>query len=146
VTSIGHLSRRFTGSLSTRPPPAEDTTWALEQLLRGEVGLWQEMTAQDRRHSVLVARRFVQCVPHASRAEVAAALLHDVGKTVSGLGTWSRVIATVVGPRTARFREYHDHERLGAEMLRAAGSDPATIELVQGRGPHGPALRDADDV
>ena len=80
------------------------------------------MTVQDRRHSILVARRFVEFAPEASRAEVAAALLHDVGKLASGLGTFARVVATVVGPRTDRFRPYHDHERLGAEMLAAAGS------------------------
>ena len=38
------------------------------------------------------------------RDEMAAALLHDVGKVECGLGTFGRVAATVVGPRTQRFR------------------------------------------
>lgn len=142
----GHLARRFLTSLSRRPPDAADVEWAHAQLLATERELWDLMTVQDHRHSLLVARRFVAEAPEAGRAEVAAALLHDVGKTASGLGTFARVAATVAGPRTSRFRAYHDHERLGAEMLRAAGSDEVTVELVQGRGPAAGALRRADDI
>ena len=104
------------------------------------------MAVQDKRHSILVARRFVDLADEPSREQTAAALLHDVGKLASGLGTCARVLATIVGPRTARFRQYHDHERLGAEMLRAAGSAAATLELVQGAGPAAAALRQADDI
>ncbi|MDO8389212.1 MAG: HD domain-containing protein [Actinomycetota bacterium] len=116
------------------------------QLLPAELALWQRLAVQDRRHSLLVARRFCTLAPEAGREEVAGALLHDVGKRDCGMGTWVRVVATVVGPRTARFRRYHDHERLGAELLRAAGSAPLTIELVLGRGPAAPLLLAADDV
>ncbi len=142
----GHLARRFATSLSRRPPPATDVAWAHTHLLAAEADLWDRMSVQDRRHSLLVARRFVALAPGAQRPQVAAALLHDVGKSVSGLGTFARVVATVVGPRTARFRDYHDHERLGAEMLHAVGSAADTVELVQGRGPAAKALRQADDV
>jgi putative nucleotidyltransferase with HDIG domain len=143
---LGHLARRFTTSLSRRPPATADVEWALAQLLPAEAELWQRMSVQDRRHSLLVARRFEGIATDAERAEVAGALLHDVGKLTGGLGTFERVVATVVGPRTARFRAYHDHERLGAEMLRAAGSAEVTIELVQGRGRSATALRQADDI
>lgn len=146
MSSLRHLTRRFVGSLSRRPPPASDTAWAVGQLLPGEAEVWERMTVQDRRHSILVARRFVEFAPGASRLEVAAALLHDIGKLASELGTFSRVVATVVGPRTVRFKQYHDHERLGAELLAAAGSSPVTIDLTQGRGPLADALRRADNV
>lgn len=142
----GHLARRFATSLSRRPPPAADVAWAHTHLLAAEGALWDRMPVQDRRHSLLVARRFAELAPDADRPQVAAALLHDVGKSISGLGTFARVAATLVGPRTARFREYHDHERLGAEMLRTAGSAEVTVELVQGRGPAAGALRRADDI
>ena len=62
---------------------------------------------------------------------MAGALLHDVGKLESGLGTLARVVATIVGPRTARFRRYHDHERIGADLLVAAGSTPVTDRARQ---------------
>jgi hypothetical protein len=55
-------------------------------------------------------------------------------------------VATIVGPRTARFRSYHDHERIGMEMLADAGSAIATIELVRGQGRAAAALHAADDI
>jgi hypothetical protein len=111
-----------------------------------EVTLWSAMAVQDRRHSLVVARRFVDRAPDAVGPEVAGALLHDVGKQVAALGTLERVVATVVGPRTERFRAYHDHERLGAELLLGAGSDERTVDLVLGRGRLAATLRWADDV
>ncbi len=129
---VGHLVRRFVGALSRRPPDPEDHDWAVAQLLPAESTLWKQMSAPDQRHSIEVARRFVRSVGHANRADVAAALLHDIGKLHCGLGTFGRVAATVVGPRGHRFRQYHDHERIGAEMLRSAHSNAETIALVDG--------------
>ena len=111
-----------------------------------EWNAWKAMSVQDRRHSLAVARRFVMLRPDATRAEIAGALLHDVGKQQSGLGTTGRVLATLVGRRGARFSAYHDHEALGAGMLATLGSDPATVELVLGRGAAADDLRRADDV
>ena len=79
-----------------------------------------------------------------TRAEIAGALLHDVGKVRCGLGTWGRVAATLVGPVTPRFRAYHDHEPIGADLLVLVGSDPVTAELVAGGGPAFEDLRASD--
>ena len=94
-----------------------------------------------------VHARFVALWPSATRGEQAAALLHDVGKVVSGLGWTMRVLATVVGPRGARFGAYHDHERLGAAMLEGV-SEARTVELVAGsvRDEARAALCRADDI
>lgn len=146
MSRVGHLVRRFRGSLSQRPPAAGDVAWVRSMLLDHEVDLWGRMSPVDRRHSIDVARRFVAIRPEATRSELAGALLHDVGKLESGLGTWGRVLATVVGPRTRRLRAYHDHERIGADWLAAQGSDAATVELVRGDGPAAADLRRADDV
>ena len=146
MSTIAHLARRFRGSLSLAAPSADDVAWVHAQLLPSEAALWGRMAVQDRRHSIEVARRFVGLRPKATPAEMAGALLHDVGKQVAALGTFSRVAATVVGPRTTRFRQYRDHEALGAAMLADAGSDPATIELVLGRGSAATDLRAADDI
>ena len=106
------------------------------------------MMVQDRRHSVMVGRRFVKHRPIATQSEIAGALLHDVGKSVARLGTFGRVIATLVGPRTNRFRQYHDHEQVGATMLRSIGSDELTISMVEGScvGELRQALNKADDI
>jgi hypothetical protein len=141
----GHLARRFAGSLSRRPPSEHEAVWAHDWLLDGEIALWDAMPVADRRHSLEVGRRFHQRRPAATRAEMAGALLHDAGKRASGLGTLRRVMATVVGPRTERFRRYHDHEAIGAEMAAAAGSDPVTVALIRGEGPAAHDLRSADD-
>ena len=143
---VGHLIRRFTGSLSRRPPDEADTQWVTTQLTLGEQALWVRLSVADQRHSVLVARRFVDRYPVATRAEIAGALLHDVGKLDAGLGTFGRVIATVVGPRTERFRRYHDHERIGAAMLSHGDSEPATVALVLRTGAGATALNDADEI
>jgi hypothetical protein len=142
----GHLARRFVGSLSRRPPEPSREAWAQSMLLPGELTLWARMGTTDRRHSIEVARRFRRLVETPSRDEMAAALLHDVGKIESGLGTTSRVVATVVGPRTARLRRYHDHEQIGIELLVGAGSTDETLALARGEHPHSSALRTADDV
>lgn len=143
---LGHLIRRAVGSLSPRPPAPDDERWAEQYLQAGERDLWRRMSAPDRRHAIVVARRFAERAPDATRAEMAGALLHDVGKIVSGMGTAARIAATLLGPRTARFRAYHDHERIGADLLAAAGADPVTVALVRGMGRSASALRAADDV
>jgi putative nucleotidyltransferase with HDIG domain len=122
-----------------------DTAWAESQLLAGELQLWRRLGAPDRRHAIAVARRF-ESMATWTRDEMAGALLHDIGKLDSVLGTTGRVVATIVGPRTARFRRYHDHERIGAEMLVDAGSSPVTVDLVRGNGRAAAALADADRI
>jgi hypothetical protein len=144
--NIAHLATRLRGSLSSAPPSAEDEAWAMTWLSAAEAHLWSRMTVVDRRHSVEIARRFADRRPDATRAEMAGALLHDVGKLQSGLGTFGRVVATVVGPRTTRLREYHDHEAIGADLAVAARADPATVALIRGEGPAAADLRAADDI
>jgi hypothetical protein len=143
--TAGHLVRRFVTSLSRRPPSADDEAWATAWLTAGEAALWASMPPADRRHAVEVTRRFVARRPQASRAEVAGALLHDVGKVPSRLGTLGRVAATLAGPRTRRFRIYHDHEAIGANMAAQAGSEQVTMALIRGTGPAAADLQAADD-
>jgi len=123
--NLVHLARRFVGSLGSQEPEASDEVWVRSLLNEGERRLWERMPASDRRHALGVAR----AVP----VDVApAALLHDVGKIVSGLGTFARVGATVLGwSGRARWHgrvgDYLRHDVLGAELLRSAGSSDVTI-------------------
>ena len=135
LKSLWHLVARFVTSLPATPPPAEHEAWVDDHLLAGERTLWVRLSNQDRRHSALVAKRFLAARPAASRAEIAGAILHDVGKIECRLGTFARVAATLVGPRTPRFRAYHDHEAIGARMAADVGSDSVTVELIAGNGP-----------
>ena len=127
--TVRHLARRFVGSLLPGGPAEAEESWALSWLGPGEVALWRRLSGPDRRHAVAVARR----VPPAL---VAAALLHDVGKIDSNLGTWGRAAATaaalVLGRRrvaagSGRAARYLRHDEIGAGLLEAAGADPLTV-------------------
>lgn len=144
---VVHLVRRFFGSLWPAGPSAGEDAWATGQLNHGEAVLWRSMPGFDRRHAVGVARRAEQALgPRASRAVLAAALLHDVGKVESGFGPVLRALATVAamvwghatvaGWRTrrgvvGRAGSYLSHDVIGAEMLAAAGSDGLTVTWAQ---------------
>ena len=165
-----HLVRRFFGSLRPGGPGAADEAWARSFLVDGEARLWARLSGADRRHVVGVARRVVAALADRERPVVAAALLHDVGKLDSGLGTYGRVVATlsaaVAGRSSAeqwsrsrgftrRVGLYLRHPELGGDMLALAGSDPLTVAWA--REHHSPptswsvpaavgqALKDADD-
>jgi hypothetical protein len=142
VAGAGHLVKRFFGSLRPGGPPAADEAWVATVLLPAEHELWTQMPGADRRHAVGVTRRVeVALGDEATRPVLAAALLHDVGKTVSGLGTYGRVVATLSGKVaghdmavawtetrgfTRRVGQYLEHPRLGGDLLGIAGSDPLT--------------------
>jgi hypothetical protein len=145
-----HLSTRFLTSLSPKGPESADEAWALEQLLSGEQVLWRRMSGPDRRHAIGVARDALSLVgpEQASREVAAAALLHDVGKVESSIGTLGRVAVTfaalTVGrtrllawasrgpgerPTSPRSRValYLTHDRVGARLLEEAGSDGLVV-------------------
>ena len=143
MSSAGHLVKRFFGSVLPIGPSAEDQAWALGVLLPGEQEVWGRMSRQDRRHAAAVARRTEAALGDAAaRPVLAAALLHDCGKVVSGLGTYGRVVATVsvrlaghdhamawseTTGFTRRVGLYAEHPRLGADLLGLAGSAPLTV-------------------
>lgn len=146
MSSLVHLAKRFAGSLSRRPPTIADDTWAKGLMTPWEIALWRRMSNADQRHAIEVARRFQALRADVTSHEMAGALLHDVGKLESGLGTFGRVIATIVGPRTARFRRYHEHEAIGAGWLAEQGSSAETVDLVRRVGPAAAALERSDDL
>ncbi|MGH9228164.1 MAG: hypothetical protein ACRD07_05415 [Acidimicrobiales bacterium] len=144
---LGHLVRRFFGSLRPGGPSPADDAWAVGRMTPGEAGLWGRMSLPDRRHAVVVARRVDAALgPAATRPVLAAALLHDVGKIESGFGPVRRAAATVAGmvgghdaARRWRGREglvgrvgrYLCHDEIGAGLLGAAGSDALTISWAR---------------
>ena len=148
MSKITHLAKRFVLSLVPSQVQEIERQWVHSVLTSSEFDLWNKMMAQDRQHSVLVGRRFVKNRPTSSNEEIAGALLHDVGKSAAHLSTLARVVATLVGPRTSRFRQYHDHEAIGAAMLRSNGSSELTVSMVEGScvGELKDALTLADDI
>lgn len=149
--SLSHLAVRFLTALWPGGPPKSSELWALEMLLPGEQRLWWQMSGPDRRHGIAVARRTVRALEgngtEVPREVVAAALLHDIGKVEARLGTFARVGVTLlammagrqrlVGERgdkevahglRERVRLYLAHDKVGARLLRLAGSHEVTAE------------------
>ena len=123
-----HLVRRFFQSIVDRGPDPFEEAWLLDLLSGAETALYRQMSAADRSHALRSAR----CPALVSDAQRVAAALHDVGKIQAGLGTAARVGATLTGaflPRVLRGRwaDYRDHPRLGAALLRDAGSAKLTV-------------------
>lgn len=131
MKKLWHLVKRAVTSISNEPLSGADVERAERLLLPQEFELWWSMSPRDQRHSLQVHERFMRFYPPAKRTEQAAALLHDVGKTVSGLGWLKRIAATIVGPRGAAFAMYHDHENLAVQMLQGI-SDQRTLDLIGG--------------
>jgi hypothetical protein len=144
--SFRHLAVRFVGALDPRGPAPAEEAWALGWLVPGEQDLWRRMSGPDRRHAAGVARDTIALLgAPPGREVVAAALLHDVGKVVSGFGTIARVAVTIAAiafgrdrlaasaddPTAGRLRrrigEYLVHDRIGADLCQEAGSDPLTV-------------------
>ena len=173
VSGPVHLIGRFFGSLIPIGAKAVDIEWIAGVLTPAEFDLWVRQRPADRRHSAAVARRVERALgAEATGPVLAAALLHDIGKIDSRLGTYGRVIATLSGKAvghdpdiirawtkttgiTRRVGLYLQHARLGGDMLELVGSDALTVAWT--REHHLPeaewsveqrlarALKDADD-
>lgn len=136
MAQLLHLARRFFGSLSPRPLDPADDVWIRDHLLPGEVDLWQRMSRADRKHAAGVAREVDRLLDGADRAVVAAAALHDVGKIDAGYGTVARALTTGVALAVGRTRlvarggraaRYLTHDRIGGDLLAAAGAERVTV-------------------
>jgi hypothetical protein len=145
---IIHLIKRYVWALSAKKPSSSDCVEVGRVLGNELFGLWMTMPIHDQAHSIVVWRRYLQLRPSASQSEEAAVLLHDIGKIKSGLGIHARVCATILGPRTKRWRMYSEHEVIGAAMLETLNADPLTVEIVRGEGQPEvqAALRQADTI
>ena len=132
-----HWAGRFARSIRPSAPSPGDRAWAGEWMSPAEAALFDAMDDRDRSHSIGVARKVASVSE--DPAMLAAALLHDVGKSRARLGLVGRVVATLVGvvARDAwlarfaggmglagRVATYLDYPALGRTLLTEAGSDP----------------------
>jgi putative nucleotidyltransferase with HDIG domain len=128
-----HLVHRFCSSLVARAPDASAVARVRTILTDAEFACWRAMPRADRAESVATLRS----LPPAAAADdrwAAAALLHDVGKAASGLGTFGRAVATArgavfgadrIGGRAGR---YLRHAEIGAVLLHDAGARAEVVE------------------
>jgi putative nucleotidyltransferase with HDIG domain len=127
----------------------EDTHIARRHLPPAAVDLYQAMPRHDRQHALKV----FHCLQEREYTDpdlLAAALLHDVGKTAhpqGALSLWHRVIFVLMRAfwpgllekigrnqpgswRWPFFVQQH-HAAIGAELARQAGCSPETAQLIR---------------
>ncbi|GAA5532151.1 HDIG domain-containing protein [Deinococcus metallilatus] len=127
--------RRLTRSLSARLARPDDA-WATARLTPAEARVYLGMDARDREHACRVTRHLLREHPHAAPEVVAAALLHDCGKSIRPYRVAERVLVGLVPNRLSRLLPFGPlsvrayHPELGAELLARAGARPRVARLV----------------
>lgn len=130
-----HLSKRFFIALWPAAPPILETEWAEAYLWVGERKLFAALPNHDRRHLIGVARRVESSLGELlDERWIAAALLHDVGKSHANLNPVGRAFATlwieikgldsIAKSKMAWTRRaylYSQHPSLGCEDIRRCG-------------------------
>jgi putative nucleotidyltransferase with HDIG domain len=126
-----------------------DKAWLNRYLAPAAVDLFRAMPRYDQKHALNVLRT-LQEQGHTESDLLAAALLHDVGKSVSqatSLHLWHRVASVLMRAFTPGLLEkigqdrpgswrqpffvQQHHAALGAELAQQAGCSPVTVELIR---------------
>ena len=139
MRSLAHLTRRFFRSLRARRPSVADQRLVADLLDPGNAAVFWAQSVPDQVHGIRVARSVLEAEPQ--RGDLArAALLHDVGKQASSVGTFGRSVATVLDalrlPMTSGMRSYRNHAAIGADMLSSMDVEPVVVAFAAGH--HGP--------
>jgi hypothetical protein len=154
-TSLRTLTLGARAALRGRACTDDERSWVQSILRSEEFELWSRQPDYDQMHEFHTARNFARrAVGSAQEAEtswLAAALLHDVGKSAANLTSLERIVAAPLGKlvkiATARrltssgngslrrLGLFLTHGEVGATMIRQAGGREivaAGCELHQG--------------
>lgn len=114
-----------------------DDAWAVSLLTLGEARVYRGMDPRDREHACRVTLHLLREHPAADPELVAAALLHDCGKSVRPYHVAERVLVGLVPTRLARLLPpvgalgiRAQHPELGAALLTHAGARARVAGLV----------------
>lgn len=140
---------QFLQALTARPLTGSEWKEISPILSSAQQALFRRMPTNDQRHSFQVMRFLVRAQEE-NHDLLAAALLHDVGKSRYPLRLWERpivVLARLYRPIIASrwggqvsgvnkgwkrpFVIYEQHPEWGAEMAASAGCSPLTVWLIR---------------
>jgi len=137
---------QFVQALTARPLAPAEWSEVAPILTPSQGALFRKMDANDQRHSLQVMRALID-EGETNRDLLAAALLHDVGKSCYPLRLWERPVVVLIRlfrPFTAvrwgngepvgwkrPFVIYEQHPTWGAEMAAAAGCSSLTVWLIR---------------
>lgn len=132
---LGKL-RRLARSITPDQATPEDD-WARTRLTPEEFSVYIQMDPRDREHGTRVARTLQADHPGADAELIAAAILHDCGKSIRPYSVVERVMVGLVPYRFSKYitaegvKVRFTHPELGADLLTAAGARTAVAELVR---------------
>jgi len=145
LQSAAYRVRQFVSALLARVSP-DDLREADKILPPPARELFRRMSVPDQRHALNV-KRTLRDEGHTEPDLLAAALLHDVGKSSAQIHSWHRAIIvlskrfapgallwlTSGAPRGWRrpFVIHRQHAELGAEWAAQAGCSALTISLIR---------------
>ena len=147
MRNLAHLTRRFFGSIRARRPGPADQSLVADLLTPAESEVFWTQPVPDMAHAVRSARAVRRLEP--DRDDLSrAALLHDVGKRRSGIGTIRRSIATACAilriPTGGRMARYLRHGEIGARELEELGCEALVVQFA--RHHHGPRPDHVDEA
>lgn len=141
---IQYRARQFWLALGAAPS-AKDLELAAKILSPALMELFLRQHPSEQFHSVCICKQLIE-QGERSPDLLAAALLHDVGKSLHPLRVWERVVVVigqVIFPGLSRwwgigaaqgwrkpFVVAAQHPGWGAEMARAAGASPLLVKLI----------------
>ncbi|WP_291424388.1 HD domain-containing protein [Deinococcus sp.] len=114
-----------------------DDDWAAQYLNPGERLVYLGMDPRDREHACRVTAHLLRDCPRSSPELIAAALLHDCGKSVRPYFLVERVLVGLIPNRLTRILPpvggigiRAAHPELGAQLVARAGGRPRVAQLI----------------
>ncbi len=148
IADLPHLARRFFRSIGARGLSPTEQRRVAATLEDAAARLYFAQAPMDQAHGLTVAETVSAAAP-GRRDLFRAALLHDVGKSASGLRVSGRTVASLLAiarlPVSSRMRRYLDHGPIGAAMLDAVGESDIVVAFARDHRSHLPPRGVAPD-